>query len=130
MKKAVASISLFVYLLMSCGVIINSHYCMNKLDSTGFFSEAAEVCGKCGMHINDSSGCCRDEVKVIKLDDDHKVTVQNVFSLPTLEAIVSTPSEFIVAPFVNNNVPEEIWDHSPPLPDGRSLHIKNSVFRI
>lgn len=115
---------------MSCGVIINSHYCMNKLDSTGFFAEAAEVCNKCGMHIDDSNGCCRDEVKIIKLDEDQKVAAQNTFTIPSLEAIETVPSEFITTPFVNFQTEVYKPDHSPPIEDGRSIQIQNCVFRI
>jgi hypothetical protein len=130
MKKGIASISLFVFMLMSCGVVINSHYCMNKLDSTDFYSSAAEVCGKCGMHIDDASGCCRDEVKIIKLEDDQKVTAQTTFEIPTIGAVINLPSPYIDAPFANDISQRHLQDHSPPIPDGQDLHVRNCVFRI
>ena len=100
MKKITVVILLFCYLAASAGVIVNFHFCMDKLASARLYEKKTKKCGKCGMHTEDSDGCCRDEVKIIKMDDDQKVTVGFSYSLPALEALSHETSEFIIAVFL------------------------------
>ena len=130
MKKFVVSIVLICYLAVSSGVIINFHYCMNKLASTEFFASATKECPKCGMHIETSHGCCRDEVQVVKMDDDQKISTAFSFELPLLEAPVVKPSAFIVASFYTISGTKHFLNHSPPLLSSQDTYLQNSVFRI
>jgi hypothetical protein len=130
MKKGIASISLFVYILVSCGVIVNFHYCMNRLDSLQLFASNAEVCGKCGMHVDDSMGCCRDEVKIIKMEEDQKVHQESVYDLPLLSPLVQVPSAYLNSLFVNVSETRHHENHSPPLLDEGGTYLENCVFRI
>ena len=130
MKKVIVSIILMSYLAFSSGVIINFHYCMNKLASTKLFASETKECGKCGMHIDESHGCCRDEVQIIKMDDDQKLTVVSSFDLPALDALVQKPSAFIVTSFYNVSVSKHFLNHSPPLLSAQDICLQNSVFRI
>ena len=77
MKKLLISGLLLCYLAFSCGVMVSFHYCMDKLASTEFFTSGDKQCGKCGMHMDDAHGCCRDEVQVVKIDDDQVPTDAN-----------------------------------------------------
>ena len=52
------------------------------------------------MHTDESHGCCRDEVKIVKMDDDQQVTVDFSYSLPSIEALTHETSEFIIASFI------------------------------
>jgi hypothetical protein len=130
MKKALTTIVLTCYLAVSSGVIINFHYCMNRLASTELFALKGERCGKCGMHTEASDGCCRDEVKVVKMDDDQKITPDFAFHLSALEAPVQKPSEFIITSFVNAPASRHFLNHSPPLLSLQDSYLQNSVFRI
>ena len=130
MKKALATISLFVYLLVTCGVIVNFHYCMNRLDSLQLYSAQDEVCGKCGMHIDDASGCCRDEVKIIKLEEDQKVHNGLVFSLAPLGPPEQFTSLYLLTSLINFPGSRHFLNHSPPLLDDSDSYIANRVFRI
>ena len=130
MKKIVIPILLFCYLAVSSGVIVNFHYCMNRLASTELFASESKQCGKCGMHTDDSNGCCRDEVQIMKMEDDQKLTASISFFLPAIDALVQQVSDFIVASF--HNVPEasHYQNHSPPLLSAQDTYLQNSVFRI
>jgi hypothetical protein len=130
MKKLVTSISLVCYLAVSSGIVINYHYCMNRLASTQLFATEKKVCGKCGMHTKKSNGCCHDELKVVKLVQDQNTFSQASYSIPSLETIVTVPSEFIVASFYHANEQKHFHNHSPPLLSDQDTYLQINVFRI
>jgi hypothetical protein len=130
MKKVIASITLLCYLAVTCGVIISSHYCMDRLASTQIFAKESKVCGKCGMHTEKSNGCCRDEVKVIKMEDDQKAHSFTSFELPAISSLVHTPSQFIATSFFNVDETRHHKNHSPPLLTEQDTYLQNCVFRI
>ena len=70
MKKVLASISVLIYFAMTCGVIVNLHYCMGRVQSVDFYGEEKKVCDKCGMSLDNTHGCCKEEIKILKLQDD------------------------------------------------------------
>ena len=124
------SIVLISYLAVSSGIVINFHYCMNKLASAELFASENKQCGKCGMHTEDSNGCCRDEVKIVKMEDDQKLTSTFTFELPSSDAQVHIPSEFIVTSFYNVPDSGHFLNHSPPLLSAQDTYLQNGVFRI
>ena len=130
MQKSIVSILLICYMAVSTGVMVNAHYCMNKLDSTSFFTGKADRCGKCGMHTDKSHGCCRDEVKLIKMDDDQKINPAFAFSLPLLVAEAPAPSTFFNAILYNAFDGDEYNNHSPPIAGPSDIYLQNRVFRI
>jgi hypothetical protein len=130
MKNIIASIAFACYLTTTSGVIINFHYCMDRLASLEFFAAESKTCGKCGMKIKDSNGCCKDEVKIIKMNADQKAATSIVFELPALDAVPSTPSAFISASFFNIDQTRHHRNHSPPLLTKQDTYLDNCVFRI
>jgi hypothetical protein len=130
MKKIIASIAFLCYLTVTCGIIVNFHYCMNRLASLQFFVTENKTCPKCGMHIKKSHGCCRDEVKIIKMKVDQKAASNIVFELPALDVIDQVPSLFITASFYNVNETRHNHNHSPPLLTEQDTYLQNCVFRI
>ena len=130
MKKTVAVISLACYLLVTTGVVINHHYCMKRLASVQVFGSAKTFCGKCGMHIKKSKGCCRDEVKVMKLQTDQNNFSAEAFSIPAMEIMAITPSQFIAALFYNGQGQVHFLNHSPPLLSAQDTYLQINVFRI
>jgi hypothetical protein len=129
MKKIIASITILCYLAVTCGVIVNFHYCMDRLASTQFFASESKVCNKCGMHTK-ANGCCHDEVKIIKMEVDQKAASYVLFELPALDAIGQVPSEFIAASFINAGETRHHQNYSPPLLTEQDTYLQNSVFRI
>jgi hypothetical protein len=130
MKKAILSISVLCYLAVSSGIVINYHYCMKRLVSVHLFENSPSVCGKCGMETHESSGCCRDEVKLVKLQQDQNKIAVASLEIPALELIVSIPSDFIAASFQRIDVQTHCHNHSPPLLSGQDIYLQNNVFRI
>lgn len=130
MKKGIATITMCVYLLVSCGVIISFHYCMNKLDSTRLYVAESEYCGKCGMHVEDANGCCRDEVKIIKMDEDQRTHDIFPYDIASLKPHVAAVSDFMVAAFENEDRKRFTRRHPPPLLTEQDTYLLNRVFRI
>jgi hypothetical protein len=128
MKKGIAAILITLYVAFSTGVVINYHFCMKRLDSLQIGASNAKVCGKCGMHTDDSNGCCHDEVKIFKISDDQLFAGINYkFSSP-VELFKPSPlffdEQLIVT--VKNSL---FNNHSPPL-SKQDTYLQNCVFRI
>lgn len=130
MKNVIVSIVLACYLLVSTGVVINYHYCMKRLASTQLFGTEKKYCGKCGMHKKRSKGCCHDEVKVLKLKIDQNSFSAVTPSIPAIDDIAITPSQYIAALFYNINEQKHFHNHSPPLLSAQDTYLQINVFRI
>ena len=131
MKKILASIIVITYIVFSCGVVINFHFCMDRLASTSLFGKESRYCGKCGMHSDDSNGCCRDEVKVVKLGPDQQKAHALMVDQPTPILLSHLTSVFISLPFENPDVARHFHNHSPPLLlSAQDTYLQNNVFRI
>jgi hypothetical protein len=103
---------------------------MNQLASADFYQSESKKCGRCGMELHKSHGCCRDDVKVIKMEVDQKVASHVSFELPALDAIVQSPSDFIDASFAGPGAARHHHNHSPPLLSNQEIYLQNCVFRI
>ncbi|HEX2533578.1 MAG TPA: hypothetical protein VHK69_07575 [Chitinophagaceae bacterium] len=129
MKKALAFIWLLTYFTVSTGFTVNLHYCMDRLDSFELGGKESDTCGKCGMHVEDSGGCCRDEVKVIKLELDESPAQAAAFYFVSAPAILTEPvlTERFLEPVIPSYT-EPI--HGPPLLSGHDRYLRHCVFRL
>lgn len=127
MKRLVATCLSLVYLAMVSGVVVNTHYCMGKVASVAIGHSDSDRCDDCGMA---NTGCCKDEVKVVKIADTHS------YSAPHYQ--IEKPESRQVAT-VHSSEPS--WsgcldgipaiEKGPPLVlDGRDHCILHRVFRI
>lgn len=82
------------------------------------------------MDTHGSKGCCHDEVKVIKLQQDQNKSPVISYEIPAIETLITVPSDFIVASFYNVNEQRHFHIHSPPLLSAQDTYLQNSVFRI
>ncbi|MBC7902269.1 MAG: hypothetical protein H7Y27_02565 [Gemmatimonadaceae bacterium] len=96
MKKLLSIATLFIYLAISCGIVMQVHYCMGERigSSIGITQKDDHGCAKCGMKSGKSE-CCHEEVKLLKLDDSKK-TVNSVpecspAETPVREYYMSSP---------------------------------------
>ena len=128
MKKGLATILLLVYFAFSSGVVINLHYCMDKLDSSRFGAAKSDICQKCGMHKDDANGCCHDEVKLIKIQDDQKAAGVN-FTFYAPQTCIEHNSIFALNILRDNEKEFYFTNHSPPL-SKQDTYLQNCVFRI
>ena len=128
MKKAAAAILLTFYIAASSGIVMNLHYCMSRFDSFQLGSSKSEVCGKCGMHTSTSGGCCHNQVKTIKLQDDEQVSsISFKFNSQT---IANLPALYFINEAVYTGINKLSFNnHSPPL-SKQNTYLQNCVFRI
>ncbi len=130
MKKLILSIAVLCYFVVTCGVVINFHYCMNRLASTSLYTIEEDTCGRCGMEMHESNGCCHDEVQVVKMQEDQQQAVTASYDIAAVEPAVVVPSDFIVADFQNIDVTRHFHNHSPPLLSAQDTYLQINVFRI
>lgn len=127
MKRVTILALALVYLAMAGGVVVNVHYCMGRIASVTLGYAQSDRCEDCGM---ENAGCCKDEVVVVKVDDSHALAPATV--LPALPpATLSSQPPGPRLPLALRLSPLVLPEGYPPgAPDGRSICILNSVFRI
>jgi|SRR4051812_28388588 hypothetical protein len=128
MKKLIASFAVIVYFAFACGVVVNFHYCMDRYDSYSLYKAKSDWCPKCHMHTG-GRGCCHDEVKIVKLHDDHQTSSLS-FDFKNNHPVVAAASEFLSFFSIDKDVALPKTDHSPPLISHQDIYIQNRVFRI
>lgn len=130
MKKIIVVIWLMIYLGVSTGIVVNYHYCMDRLASTQLFGKEASVCGKCGMHMDQAMGCCRDEVKVVKMNDDQRTAITVMLAIQAPAVPAHNYNDYFYE-FVPDNLPKgSLNNHSPPLLSEQDTYLQNRVFRL
>jgi hypothetical protein len=129
MKKLLYIITVFLYVTMACGVVINLHYCMGRYQSFDLYTAQKNECGKCGMPMDKSHGCCKDEVKIVKLQDDQNTSTVS-YTIKNVEAPTIIPSDFIEASAITPDKLQKQEDHSPPELSNQDIYLNNCVFRI
>ena len=82
------------------------------------------------MEAHEYEGCCRDEVKLVKLDQDQDKIVVHAPGIPELAPQVAIISDFIVSPFIQVANKRHFHNHSPPLLLAQDIYLQNCVFRI
>jgi hypothetical protein len=102
---------------------------MDRLDSMQIGDSEAEKCGKCGMETNDVNGCCRSEVKLVKLQQELTVT-KALNTIFTLSPVITTNSVYLFSPQVNLILDTEQISHAPPLISKQDTYLNNCVFRL
>ncbi len=129
MKKLLYIITVFLYVTMACGVVINLHYCMGRYQSFDLYTAQKNECGKCGMPMDKPHGCCKDEVKIVKLQDDHTTSTVS-YSIKNIEVPATIPSGFIAKASTASDELQRQEDHAPPELSAQDVYLHNCVFRI
>jgi len=80
------------------------------------------------MHTG-TRGCCHDEIKIIKLQDDHQTSSLS-FAFKDVPAAVITPSEFLSVSPLKQDSDLGKTDTSPPVLSPPGIYLQNRVFRI
>lgn len=128
MKRILPSILILIYFVVNTGFTVNLHYCMDEYYSWEL-GESDKECERCGMDTTKSDSCCRDEVQVLKLQQDQSFSgiVQYSFSLAHL---LPGPLSFITLHHNPLNSIAKFAVHDPPINTEEDIYIQNQVFRI
>ncbi len=141
MRRALTAILAVFYLCISTGVTLRAHFCMGEEQGTDFSlfggaaNEDGHTCDKCGMtKTREGNGCCKDEHKVVKLEQKH---------VPGSDVAVPLFAGFIALPVAHLSwdIPQHILaqrDHytaacnGPPIPrsSGTPIYLRVRNFRV
>jgi hypothetical protein len=129
MKKGLVFIWLVIYTCISTGFAVSTHFCMDEKQSLELGAVKIEVCGKCGMSKQEKDGCCRDEIKIVKLQQDTHLAK---LLMPTFELMlpVAFLSPHLFTPFQNFTKNFNAFSFQPPPLHSEDLCVTNSSFRI
>ena len=127
MKRFVLFPILAIYLLSGSGVVINSFYCCDQLQSVTLFQNASQEisCKK----TEKLPGCCKNKVQFYKVTDNHFVSPSidvHAFSI-VYECIAFKSQNLDVFRNLSFQV---LKSHGPPSRRPVPLYIFNNSFRI
>jgi hypothetical protein len=124
-KKVLVTILAVIYLATTTGATLHMHYCMGKVFSVDFVKK--DGCSKCGMKT--SEDCCKDELKVLKVNDNHQQSTSEIHFAPSF-AIVNKQYNLTEPVFSDAALVASTHNNSPPTSSGTSLCILHCVFRL
>lgn len=101
---------------------------MGRMSSVKLQAWTPAKCG-CGKETGTKKGCCKTELKVVKVEDAQKASYAD-HSFQTPVTAVVTPLNLLQAPFHNNALATAAQAHAPPLLSGQDIYLRNCVFRI
>ncbi len=132
MKKFLLSILAIIYLGISTGVTLHIHYCMGKLVDIGLVSKSNNRCDKCGMvKVNNHKGCCHDEQKVVKIQQDQNNATTAIHQITQLSSVAVAVNYTDLPAVAVSSLPEEnsCFD-IPARRPGVAVYIRNYVIRL
>jgi hypothetical protein len=111
MKKFIAISFAFIYLFLSTGLVINVHYCKEKIKSVSVYTAAESCCtGTCEMKHN----CCKDKQFIVQLEPQDK-TIPVPPDLSVYYNLVSEEIDLVLIPnTTSDNIVEFSYDLPPP----------------
>lgn len=130
MRKITVIILALLYITASSGATMHLHYCMGKLiDWSLSENSKGQKCSNCGMEKVLHKGCCKDEHKQLKVDDQKPVGANLSIVHLTSTAVISTFFE-LASVYVPSIIEQNPLTNAPPREQSVPLFIRNCVFRI
>lgn len=126
MKKILAILFSIFYFGFSSGAAFSVHYCMQELVSVS--QKADDICGKCG--VKDKKGCCKTEIKVVKVDDSQKSDLLNINLLTSISELPVNDQFFSVDRSFSASKFTQIQINAPPEYSPVPIYIHHCNFRI
>lgn len=128
MKRSAVAILAIIYIAISSGVVVNIHYCMGKMSSVKLQAWTPCSCA-CGKKKESKKGCCKTELKVVKIEDAQKAAYADLAIHAPVTPLV-TELNLLQTPFYNAQSVIGPKEHSPPAISGQETCLRNCVFRI
>lgn len=128
MKKLATYFLLLTYFLVSTGFVVSFHYCMDRIDGIEIGAVSDDKCDNCGMVSSENSGCCKDKVKVVKMQVD-QVSAKIVKADFSLSPFTLSSVKYFYSSFLNTSLASVPVAHGPPL-NKQDTYLQIRVFRI
>ncbi len=128
MKRLFATLLALIYFSVSSGMVMNMHYCMGRLSSVklAVLPSANCACGK----KSEKKGCCKTEVKVVKIEDAQQKSVAADVFFPLTVAVPVSHLNLLLASFYTTQLSVASPAHAPPPLSEQDTYLRNCVFRI
>lgn len=130
MKRVTVAIIATLYLLVTCGVSVNFHYCMGKLRSVDLGYSQEDRCGKCGMSTGLSSGCCHDSTHWVKVNDDHQFVQSAIMVAAPFVALADHSFPDLSGHGIEPDAIASTIHPPPDISSPRDIRLLQCVFRI
>lgn len=133
MKRFFIFILALLYLTTSSGLTFHVHYCMGEwVEATLIDNNSKDnhECSYCGMTKTAGNGCCKDEQKIVKIDQVHHaahIVFELLQPISTDIAFSLYHLDILTYPETKN---ELALNHAPPLHRSCAIYIQNRNFRI
>lgn len=101
---------------------------MDRFDSLQLGANKSDYCGVCGMHKSEGNECCKDEVKILKIQDDQQTSAIS-FKFTSPEVVVADLPVWNETSLIRSTHQLYLHTHSPPL-SKQDAYLQNCVFRI
>ncbi len=128
MKKAFALFITVLYLAVSTGLVLEIHHCMGEVADFSVMASKESFCGSCGMP-KDSNSCCKDELKIVKLQDSHKLLNSN-YQLESPHSPIPNHYGYLNDRKLSRILTAKGHSNPPPGLSSPPLYIVNCAFRI
>ena len=129
MKPILSILLALIYLATSSGLALQVHYCMDEVSGVSLSQADDNSCGYCGMEKN-SNNCCKDETKLVKLDDAHKLLGSAYLKHPAPASVKSGVYPYQPISYSNISLSSLNNAHAPPVKPDRPLYLMHRVFRV
>jgi hypothetical protein len=126
-RKFLVGILTLVYFTATSGTAFNVHYCMGRIKSVQLLVNEDNLC-ICGSKKT-TNKCCKTEVQLVKLENDHKASTVNFEFTPIL-AEADIIIYHVTTEFASEQVLSLYKANAPPLLPKQPIYIKNCVFLI
>lgn len=131
MKKLLVTILALVYLGSSTGGVMHLHYCMGKLAETSFTKNNNPTCGKCGMKTSQKKGgCCKDESKFVKNEQDQKASLTHFEFQQQLVALLPSTIYMVTEENLCNQLLITYAANAPPDIHAPAVYLRVCSFLI
>ncbi|WP_146217711.1 hypothetical protein [Chitinophaga sp. S165] len=129
MKRFITILLAFLYITLTSGFTVSAHYCMGKLASVTFKSQADDICNMCSKP-GKKGKCCKDEYKYCKVDvSSHEVAKVQQNIEPSVKAL-SLPVIILPVPSVVVTHFNTFNNHGPPDLESTPLYIQYCTYLI
>lgn len=115
------------------GLLLRQHYCMGEFVSAEIdcniisdliFSE------DCGADLHDEDACCSDEFKLVKKEQEQKITTSLVLSAASIMAIVPVQLQYYVSNTLCDNCSSIVTELQKPPPKSLPIFLAIRDLRI
>ncbi|WP_238640213.1 HYC_CC_PP family protein [Chryseobacterium elymi] len=126
MKKILAILFSVFYFGFSSGAAFSVHFCMEEFVSVS--QKTSDICGKCG--VKEKKGCCKTEIKVVKVDDSQKSDLLMINFLGQIAPVLTQQQFFFVDKSFSATKFTQIRINGPPEYRPVPIYINHCNFRI